>query len=184
MPVIIAIVVILLLLAIFVVTIYNKLVSLRNLVDNAWAQIDVSLQRRFDLIPNLVETVKGYMGHENAVLTKVAELRTSWANATTIPEKIGLENQLSQSLKSIMAVAEGYPELKANENFLQLQDELSNTETQLAKVRSSYNESVTTYNTSLDVFPSNIVGGMFSFKRAELFKVDSEEVKEAPKVQF
>ena len=184
MAVLIVIVVILVVLAVFVASTYNKLVSLRNLTNNAWAQIDVSLQRRFDLIPNLVETVKGYMGHENAVLTKVAELRTAWAGAKTVNEKIGLDNELSQTLKSIMAVAENYPELKANEGFLQLQDELSNTENQIASTRGSYNGAVTSYNTALDVFPSNIVAGMFSFKRAELFQVDSEETKQPPKVQF
>ena len=184
MPIIIAVVVIVLVLAIVVITIYNKLVSLRNLVNNSWAQIDVSLQRRFDLIPNLVETVKGYMEHESSILTKVAELRTAWANANTVSEKINLENELSTTLKSIMAVAEGYPDLKASTNFVQLQDELANTENQIASTRSSYNNAVTNYNTALDVFPSNIVGGMFSFKKADLFEVANEEVKEAPKVQF
>ena len=115
-------------LVIFVISMYNSLVRLRQKVKNSWSQIDVQLQRRFDLIPNLVETVKGYMSHENDVLTKVAELRTSWANAGTIAEKANLDNQLSGALKTIMAVSENYPELKANQNFSELQQELQNTE--------------------------------------------------------
>lgn len=184
MPIIIAIVVILLVVALFVISIYNKLVSLRNLKDNAWSQIDVALQRRFDLIPNLVETVKGYMNHEDSVLTKIAELRTSWANANTVSDKANLDGELSTTLKSLFAVAENYPELKANTNFIQLQEELGSTEDKVATTRSQYNNYATSYNTALDVFPSNIIGGMFSFKRADLFEVANDEVREAPKVKF
>lgn len=184
MPIIIGIIVILLLLAVFVVVIYNSLVSSRNQVQNSWSQIEVELQRRFDLIPNLVETVKGYTTHEDAVLTKVAELRTSWANATSVSEKVNLGNELQGALKSIMAVAEGYPDLKANANFISLQEELSNTENSISSSRKQYNDSVTAFNTKLDVFPSNIVGGMFNFKHCDLFKVDDEEIKENVKVQF
>lgn len=184
MPIIIGIVVILLLLAVFVVVIYNGLVALRNQVQNSWAQIDVELQRRFDLIPNLVETVKGYMEHETAVLTKVAELRTSWANASSISEKVNLGNELSNTLKSIMAVAEGYPDLKANANFVALQDELSNTENKISSSRKMYNDSVTKYNTKLDIFPSNIIGGMFNFKHADLFEIDDDAKRENVKVEF
>lgn len=119
--------IIVILLVIFVISIYNSLVTLRQRVKNAWSQIEVQLQRRFDLIPNLVETVKGYMGHESEVLTKIAELRTSWANAKTVTEKSELDTQLSESLKTIMAVSESYPDLKANQNFTELQQELANT---------------------------------------------------------
>ena len=168
------------------ISLYNNLVTLKHRVDNAWSQIDVQLQRRFDLIPNLVETVKGYMTHENEVLTKVAELRTSWANAGTVAEKAELNDQLSNTLKTIMAVSENYPELKANENFLLLQEELTTTENKITYSRQFYNDIVTRYNTSLDVVPTNIIVGMYpqKFKPAELFKVEEEEVRKNVKVDF
>ncbi len=169
---------------ILIVLTYNKLVGLRNQVNNSWAQIDVELQRRFDLIPNLVETVKGYMHHEESVLTKVTELRSSWGNAQSINDKANLESQLSQTLKSIMAIAEGYPDLKANTNFINLQEELSNTENKLSSSRASYNNVVTMYNTKLEVFPSNIIASLFNFKHQELFKVENEEAKNNVKVSF
>ena len=177
--------VIVVIIAIFI-SLYNTLITLKHRVDNAWSQIDVQLQRRFDLIPNLVETVKGYMGHENEVLTRVAELRTAWANAGTVAEKADLNNQLSNTLKTIMAVSENYPELKANEGFLNLQEELTNTENKIAYSRQFYNDIVTRYNTKLEVIPTNIVAGMYSekFKPAELFKVEEEEVKKGVKVDF
>jgi LemA protein len=171
-------------LVIFVISMYNSLVRLRQKVKNSWSQIDVQLQRRFDLIPNLVETVKGYMSHENDVLTKVAELRTSWANAGTIAEKANLDNQLSGALKTIMAVSENYPELKANQNFSELQQELQNTENKISFSRQFYNDSVTMYNTKLEVFPSNLIASMFGFKAEEFFKVESEEVRKNVKVDF
>ena len=179
---IILIIVVVLLLAI--AGIYNSLVTARQKVKNAWSQIDVQLQRRFDLIPNLVEAVKGYMNHENEVLTKVAELRTSWANASTVKEKAELDNQLSGALKTIMAVSENYPDLKANQNFTNLQEELSQTENKISYSRQFYNDSVTMYNTKLEVVPSNIVAGVFGFKHEELFKVDSEEARKNVKVDF
>ena len=171
-------------LMIFVISIYNSLVRLRQKVKNSWSQIDVQLQRRFDLIPNLVETVTGYMSHENNVLTKVAELRTSWANAGTIAEKANLDNQLSGALKTIMAVSESYPELKANQNFSELQQELQNTENKISFSRQFYNDSVTMYNTKLEVFPSNLIASMFGFKAEEFFKVESEEARKNVKVDF
>ena len=171
-------------LVIFVISMYNSLVRLRQKVKNSWSQIDVQLQRRFDLIPNLVETVKGYMSHENDVLTKVAELRTSWANAGTIAEKANLDNQLSGALKTIMAVSENYPELKANQNFSELQQELQNTENKISFSRQFYNDSVTMYNTKLEVFPSNVIASMFGFKPEEFFKVESEEARKNVKVDF
>lgn len=171
-------------LVILVISMYNNLVRLRQKVKNSWSQIDVQLQRRFDLIPNLVETVKGYMSHENDVLTKVAELRTSWANAGSVHEKAELDNQLSGALKTIMAVSEGYPELKANQNFSELQQELQNTENKISFSRQFYNDSVTMYNTKLEVFPSNLIASMFGFKAEEFFKVESEEARKNVKVDF
>ena len=171
-------------LVIAVIAIYNNLVRLRQKVKNSWSQIDVQLQRRFDLIPNLVETVKGYMEHENEVLTRVAELRTSWANAGSVAEKADLDNQLSGALKTIMAVSENYPDLKANQNFSELQQELQNTENKISFSRQFYNDSVTMYNTKLEVIPSNIIASMFNFKPEELFKVESEEARKNVKVDF
>ena len=166
------------------VLIYNGLIQSRNKVKNAWSQIDVQLQRRFDLIPNLVESVKGYMAHEEATLTKVTELRTAWANASTVSEKAELDNELSGALKTIMAVSENYPDLKANQNFSELQEELRNTENKISYARQFYNDSVTMYNTKLQVVPTNIVAGMFHFTEEPLFKVDSDEVKQNVKVNF
>ena len=168
----------------WVVGMYNTLVQGRNRVKNAWSQIDVQLQRRFDLLPNLVETVKGYMKHEEDTLTKVTELRTSWANATTVKDKADLDGELSSALKTIMAVSENYPDLKANQNFMQLSEELRNTENKIAFSRQFYNDTVTMYNTKLQVFPSNIIAGMFNFTPSDLFKTDSEEARHNVKVDF
>lgn len=184
MGALIIIIVLIVFIAIFVMSVYNGLISSRNQVENAWSKIDVELQRRFDLIPNLVETVKGYMKHEESVLTKVTELRTSWASASTIQEKAKLEKELSSALNSINVVAEQYPDLKANTNFLSLQEELSNTENQISSSRASYNNIVTAYNTKLEIFPNNIIVNMFNFKQAELFKVEDEAVKNNVKVSF
>ncbi len=170
--------------ALVVIGMYNGLVQSRNKVDNAWGQIDVQLQRRFDLIPNLVEAVKGYMQHEESTLTKVTELRTSWANAQTVSEKADLDNQLSGALKTIMAVSENYPDLKANQNFNTLQEELRSTENKISYARQFYNDSVTMYNTKLQVIPTNIIAGMFNFKEKDLFKTDSEEARQNVKVDF
>ena len=176
--------IIIVLLVIAVIGIYNNLVKLRQKVKNSWSQIDVQLQRRFDLIPNLVETVKGYMKHEDEVLTKVAELRTSWAGASSVAEKAELDNQLSGALKTIMAVSENYPDLKANQNFSELQQELQNTENKISFSRQFYNDSVTMYNTKLEVVPSNIIASMFGFKPEELFKAESDEARKNVKVDF
>ena len=179
--IILAIVVLILL---FIISTYNSLVTLKQRVKNAWSQIDVQLQRRFDLIPNLVETVKGYMGHEAEVLEKVTELRTSWANANTVHEKSELDNQLSGALKTIMAVSENYPDLKANQNFGQLQEELQNTENKIAFSRQFYNDITTKYNTKLEVVPSNIIASMFGFKPEDLFEAESAEARKNVKVDF
>lgn len=170
--------------AIVIASIYNNLVTLRQRVNNAWSQIDVQLQRRFDLIPNLVETVKTYMSHEKDTLSKVTDLRTSWSNSKTIEEKANLENELTGTLKTIMAVAENYPDLKANESFLALQAELSDTESKIAYSRQFYNDTVTMYNTKLETFPTNLIASMFHFSPSTLFNVDNEEAKKAVKVQF
>lgn len=176
------IVIVLLILAI--IGMYNNLVRLRQKLRNSWSQIDVQLQRRFDLIPNLVETVKGYMKHEEDVLTKVTELRTSWANAGTVAEKAELDNQLSGALKTIMAVSENYPDLKASQNFSELQQELQNTENKISFSRQFYNDSVTMYNTKLEVVPSNIIASMFGFKPEEFFKIENDEARKNVKVDF
>lgn len=167
-----------------IIGLYNSLVELRQKVRNAWSQINVQLQRRFDLIPNLVETVKGYMGHESDVLTKVTELRTSWANAGSVKEKSALDTELSGALKTIMAVSENYPDLKANQNFSQLQEELQNTENKIAFSRQFYNDIVTKYNTKLEVVPSNIIASMFHFTPEELFEAESAEARKNVKVDF
>ena len=167
-----------------IVLIYNGLVSARLKVDNAWSQMDVQLQRRFDLIPNFVETVKGYMTHESETFEKIAKLRTSWANTSSVGEKAQLDNELSGALKTIMAVSESYPDLKANQNFADLSEELRNTENKISFSRQFYNDSVTMYNTKLQLFPSNIIANMFNFKPRELFAVENEEAKKNVKVDF
>ena len=180
----IIVVVLIVLLIVYVVTVYNSLVADRNKVKNAWSQIDVELQRRFDLIPNLVESVKGYMEHEEKILSEVAELRSSWASATTVAEKSTLNNQLTESLKSLMAIAENYPDLKANQNFLELQNELENTENKISYSRRDYNDTVTRFNIKLEAFPSNLVASAFKFEKEELFEVKDDSVRENVKVSF
>jgi len=171
-------------LAIIIAIMYNSLVTLKQRTQNAWSQIDVQLQRRFDLIPNLVECVKGYMTHESETLENVTKLRTSWSEATTADEKMKLDNELSSSLKSIMAVAESYPDLKANQNFISLQGELTDTENKISYSRQFYNDIVTRYNTKIQTVPSNIIAGIFGFKAQELYKIDTEEAKKSVKVDF
>lgn len=179
--IILAIVVII---AIVLIVIYNQLVTLRQRVQNAWSQIDVQLQRRFDLIPNFVETVKGYMSHESETFEKITNLRTSWANSSSVGEKAKLDNELSGALKTIMAVSENYPDLKASTNFSELSEELRNTENKISFSRQFYNDSVTMYNTKLEVFPSNIIANMFNFKSKELFEAENDEARKNVKVDF
>ena len=167
-----------------IIGMYNGLVQSKIKVDNAWSQIDVQLQRRFDLIPNFVETVKGYMTHERETFEKIAGLRTSWANATSVSEKSNIDGELSTALKTIMAVSENYPELKANQNFSDLSEELRNTENKISFARQFYNDTVTMYNTKLEVFPSNIIAGMFHFTARDLFKAESDEARRNVKVDF
>ena len=180
----ILLIIILLVVIVAIIAMYNGLVQAKLKTENAWSQIDVQLQRRFDLIPNLVEAVKGYMKHEEEVLTKVTELRTSWASASSVSEKAELDNQLSGTLKTIMAVSENYPDLKANQNFTQLQEELRSTENKISYSRQFYNDSVTMYNTKLETIPTNIVASMFNFKQEELFEAVSEEARQNVKIDF
>ena len=179
--IILAIVVIL---VIAVIAMYNSLVQARIKVDNAWSQIDVQLQRRFDLIPNFVETVKGYMTHEKETYEKITDLRSSWSETQTVAEKANLDNELSTALKTIMAVAENYPDLKANQNFSELSEELRNTENKISFSRQFYNDTVTMYNTKLEVFPSNVIANIFKFKARELFTTESDEARKNVKVSF
>lgn len=168
---------------VFVITTYNELVRLRNKVKNAFSQIDTQLQRRFDLIPNLVETVKGFATHEKELLENVAASRSGYMNASSNGEKLAMNNQLTSNLRSLFAVAESYPELKANTNFLKLQDELSETEDKVTYSRQFYNDAVTIYNNKIQMFPGNLIAGIFGFKEEELFNT-VDEAKEAPRVQF
>ena len=166
------------------VGIYNKLVHLRMRVKNAWAQIDTQLKRRFDLIPNLVETVKGYMVHEEKTLKEVVEARNSFSSAEGVQGKAKANNNLTSTLRSIFAIAEAYPDLKANENFNALQVELSSTEDKIAYARQFYNDTVQMYNTAIMTFPSNILASMFGFKEEAFFEVTDDAQREAVKVEF
>ena len=156
----------------YVIVTYNALVRLRNRVANAWAQIDVQLRRRYDLIPNLVETVKGYAAHERQTFQAVTEARANAINASGVGEQAQAENMISGALKSLFAVAEAYPDLKANQNFLSLQEELSGTEGRISYARQFYNDSVLRLNTKVQSFPSNILAGMFGFREQEYFEAD------------
>jgi len=167
----------------FVVSIYNRMVVLRNRIQNAWSQIDVQLRRRYDLIPNLVETVKGYAAHEKEVFEKVTEARASMGSATTVAEQGAAQNQISQALKSLFAVAEAYPDLKANQDFMMLQEELSGTESKIAYARQFYNDTVMAYNTLIQSFPANMLAGTFGFTQKDYFAMD-EAAREPVKVQF
>ena len=165
---------------------YNGLVRLRNQAKNAWAQIDVQLKRRWDLIPNLVETVKGYTKHEAETLQKVTEARNiaQGAAGKGVAAQAEAESMLSGALSRLMVVVEAYPDLKANQNYLALQEELTSTENKIGFARQFYNDSVMRFNTKIEMFPTNIVAGMFNFKQSELFELKDEAAREAPKVQF
>ena len=184
MLVLFIVVVILFGVALWVVSTYNRLITLRNVVESAWADIDVQLKRRHDLIPNLVETVKGYATHERQTFEKVIQARTGAMSATTPQARAEAENVLTGALKSLFAVAEAYPELKANQNFMSLQQELTATEGFIAKCRSHYNDTVVSYNTALQVFPVNMIAGLFGFRPREYFGVPEGEQREPVKVQF
>ncbi len=183
LPCIGVILLVLLIGALAVIGIYNRLVTLRNRCDNAWSQIDVQLRRRYDLIPNLVETVKGYAAHEKETLERVIAARNAAMGAQSVKEHSEAENMLSSTLKSLFALAESYPELKANQNFLMLQEELAGTESKIAYARQFYNDSVMTYNTATEMFPSNVVAGIFGFKPRDYFEME-EAAREPVKVAF
>ena len=182
--VVIVIIVVLAMLVFWFVGVYNRLVGLRNRVDTQWAQVDVQLKRRYDLIPNLVETVKGYAAHERQTFENVTKARQMAIDAKTVEEQGAAENMLTSALRSIFALAEAYPDLKANQNFLQLQGQLTEIEGVIASARAGYNESVLGYNNVVQMFPSNIVAGMSGFGLREFFEVAEPEVREAPKVKF
>jgi len=166
-----------------VIVMYNRLIVLKNRVDNAWAQIDVQLKRRADLIPNLMECVKGYMKHERTVLENVTKARTAVLQAKTPREAARAEATLAGALKTLFAVAEEYPKLRANENFIKLQEELSNTESKIAYARQLYNDAVLVLNQTIQQFPWNIIAGMMNLKEREYFRIEEEE-KEPVKVKF
>lgn len=170
--------------AVFVVGMYNGLVQLRNRCENSWAQVDVQLRRRYDLIPNLVETVKGYAQHEKETFQNVTEARTMAMNAGSVKDQGQAENMLSGALKSLFAVSENYPDLKANQNFMMLQEELAGTESKIAYSRQFYNDTVMKFNTKQQVFPSNIIANMFNFQEKDYFEIEEPEAKEPVKVKF
>jgi LemA protein len=180
---VVGIAILVLLLATFLIVLYNRLVRLRNRAENAWAQVDVQLRRRYDLIPNLVETVKGYASHERATFEEVTKARTAAQQARTVPEQAEAENFLTAAIGRLFAVAEDYPELRASENFQQLQSQLEDTEQKIAVSRQVYNDAVLTYDTALETVPTNIVGGMFNFEEKLYFEIE-EPIREAPRVQF
>ena len=163
---------ILVLLLLYVIVSYNSLVRVRNRTDDAWSQIDVQLRRRYDLIPNLVNTVKGYAAHERQTFEAVTQARTQGMNAQGVAEQAQAENMITGALKSLFAVAEAYPELKANQNFLNLQEELTSTEGRIAYARQFYNDAVLQLNTKVQTLPTNILAGMFGFKTREYFEAD------------
>jgi LemA protein len=170
-------------LVIWLISVYNGLIKLRNRTDEAWSDIDVQLKRRYDLIPNLVSAVKGYAKHEQETFQKVIDARTMAMSAKSVEEKGKAENMLSNTLKSIFALAEAYPDLKANQNFMQLQTELADTENKLESSRRFYNGNVRDFNTKIQVFPNNFLAGMLGFKKYDFFQVNEEE-KQNVKVEF
>ena len=174
---------ILLLLVFYVIGVYNKLVNGKNKVENQFSQVDIQLKRRADLIPNLVETVKGYAKHEEGTLTAVIEARNKAVNAGTVNEKVEANNELSGALSRLFALTEAYPDLKANENFMSLQNDLKESEDKITYARQFYNDAAMTFNNLVEMFPSNVVANMFKFKKFEFFKIDEKE-KEVPKVKF
>ncbi|MFA5449290.1 MAG: LemA family protein [Clostridia bacterium] len=168
---------------VYTIVTYNKLVKLRSRVKNSWAQIDVQLKKRYDLIPNLVETVKGYAKHESDVLTQVTEARASVGRANTTEEQIASNNELSGALSRLLVVAEKYPDLKANQNFISLQRQIEEIEHKIAMSRQFYNDTVMNFNQKTEMFPSNVIAKIFKFKAETYFEAETA-AKDAPKVQF
>ena len=177
------IVIIVVLLILYVIGTYNNLVGLRNKVKDQWAQIEVQLKRRFDLIPNLVNTVKGYASHEQSVIDSVTDARSKLLSANSVEEKAEANQELTTSLNNLLVIVENYPDLKANTNFIQLQDELAGTENRIAVARKDYNDAVKSYNKEIKSFPKNILAGMFGFEEKEYFEA-KESSNEVPKVSF
>jgi LemA protein len=184
MGILIVLIVIIAVIALFFISIYNSLVKLRNQVKNAWSQIDVQLKRRHDLIPNLIETVKGYMTHERDTLENITKARSQAVAAESVGDKAKAEGELTSALGKFNLVVENYPDLKANQNFLSLQEELTSTENKISFSRQNYNDQVLFYNNKIQMFPSNIVAGMFQFTEEEFFEIEDEKEKEVPKVSF
>ncbi len=180
---IIAIIAIVLLIIMYVISTYNKLITLRNRVKDQWAQIDVQLKRRFDLIPNVVSTVKGYAKHESETLEGVIKARNTFLSASTKEEEMQADGELTNAISKLFALTESYPELKANENFITLQNELKETENKIASSRQFYNDTVFSYNNKIELFPSNMVAGLFHFKKESFFEANKEE-RENVKVEF
>ncbi|MDD5011282.1 MAG: LemA family protein [Phycisphaerae bacterium] len=183
MNILLLLIVIVVLLVVFIIGIFNALVRLRNQVQNAWSQIDVQLKRRHDLIPNLIETAKGYMQHERGTLEAVTNARSQAMGAKGVAEAAKAEGVLGQALSKFLLTVEAYPDLKANQNFLALQEELSSTENKIAFSRQAYNDQVLFFNNKIQMFPSNIVAGMFNFAKRDYFEIDAAE-KAVPKVSF
>jgi len=184
MPALIVVAVIVVLLIIFVIGVYNALIRLRNQVDNSWSQIDVQLKRRHDLIPNLVETAKGYMKHERETFEAITKARSQAMGAKTVSEASKAEGALGETLSRFMLVVENYPDLKANQNFLAVQEELTSTENKISFARQSYNDQVLFFNNKIQMFPSNIVANMFNFGKRDFFELESAAEREVPKVSF
>jgi len=174
----------LLALILYVIGVFNSLVGLKNLIRNAWAQIEVQLKRRHDLIPNLVETAKGYMTHERGTFEAVTKARAQATGAHTVNDISKAEGRLSEALSQFMVIVENYPELKANQNFLSLQEELTSTENRIAFARQAYNDQVLFFNNKVQMFPSNIIAGMFNYTLAESFELEDQKERVAPKVSF
>ncbi|NLX69336.1 MAG: LemA family protein [Clostridiales bacterium] len=179
--IVVGIVIVFVLLLVWVISSYNGLVAKNETVETAWSQIDNQLQRRNDLIPNLVATVKQYAAHESEVFAQVSEARSKLAGATTVEDVAQADAEVTSALSRLLAIVENYPELKANENFIQLQDELAGTENRIAVARRDYNEAARSYNTTIRRFPTNIIAGMFGFERAQYFEA-SEDARQAPDV--
>ena len=182
--VLLIVLIIIVLIALAVIGIYNALVRLRNQVDNAWSQIDVQLKRRHDLIPNLVETAKGYMTHERETFEEITKARAAAMGAGNVADAAKAEGALGEALSKFMLVVENYPDLKANQNFLALQEELTSTENKISFARQSYNDQVLGFNNKIQMFPSNIVAGMFSFTARDFFEIEDAAQREVPKVSF
>jgi len=176
--------IVIVLLILFVIGIYNALIRLRNQVDNSWSQIDVQLKRRHDLIPNLVETAKGYMKHERGTFEAITEARSRAMGAKTVTEAAKAEGSLGEALSKFMLVVENYPDLKANQNFLAVQEELTSTENKISFARQSYNDQVLFFNNKIQMFPSNIVANMFNFGKRDFFEIEAAAEREVPKVNF